>query len=76
MNRHDPDAVPQPISFDQPINFTEEEFLRLERRWRWALKEQGNALRIINTDGSHSRWSGRRPPWWKRAYYRVRRWLV
>jgi hypothetical protein len=76
MSKPDPDAVPQPIRFDQDVRLTEEEFLRLERRWRWAVKEQGNALRIINPDGSYGGWFGRRPPWWKRAHYRLRMWLA
>jgi len=59
-----------------PGTITDEDFARLEHRWRWAVKEQGNALRVLNDDGTHGRWLGRRPPSWKRAYYRVRRWLA
>lgn len=74
-NRHDPNAEPAGIlSFRREL--TDEEFQRFERRWRWSVKEQGNALRILNPDGSNGRWLGRRPPWWKRAYFRVRRWLA
>lgn len=74
-NRHDSNAEPASIlSF--PRELTDEEFQRFERRWRWSIKEQGNALRILNADGSNGRWLGRRPPWWKRAYFRLRRWLA
>lgn len=59
-----------------PAALSDEEFQQFERRWRWTVKEQGNALRILNSDGTNGPWSGRRPPWWKRAYYRVRRWLA
>lgn len=75
-NRHDPDAVPAPIVSFPRHQLSEDEWRRFERRWRWAVKEHGNALRILNSDGSHGRWLGRRPPWWKRAYYRVRRWMA
>lgn len=53
---------------------TDDEFREFERRWRWSVKAQGTALRIINEDGGNGPWFGRRPPWWKRAYYRARRW--
>lgn len=59
-----------------PRALTDEEYVRIARRWLWAMRAQGYALRIINQDGSHGGWFGRRPPWWKRAYYRVRRWLA
>lgn len=72
-NRYDPNAVPGIVDFSGEL--TDEEFQRIERRWRAAIKSQGSALRIINPDGSHGGWFGRRPPWWKRAYYQVRRWL-
>lgn len=76
MNEHDRDAAPQPIRFIPPRAITDEEYERIARRWRWALKAEGNALRLINPDGSKGRWLGWRPPWWKRAYYRLRRWLA
>lgn len=74
MNRHDPDAVPSYIL--APREISDEEYERIARRWRWAIKSQGTALRILNEDGSKGAWFGRRPPWWKRAYYRVRGWLA
>lgn len=58
------------ITFHRQL--TDEEHERIAHRWRWAIKEQGAALRILNDDGTGGRWSGPRPPWWKRAYYRVR----
>lgn len=76
MNNHEPNAVPRPIRFISPRALTDEEFERIARRWHCALKAQGNALRIINPDDSKGGWFGRRPPWWKRAYFRLRGWLA
>ena len=73
-NRYDPNAVPSIIDFSGEL--TDEEFERIERRWRWALQKQGTAMRVLNDDGSHEGWFGHRPPWWKRAYFQVRRWLA
>lgn len=59
-----------------PRTISEDEYRRIERRWRAAIKARGNALEILNPDGSHAGWFGRRPVWWKRAYYRLRMWLA
>ncbi|NUR80784.1 MAG: hypothetical protein HOQ21_10110 [Dermatophilaceae bacterium] len=67
---------PRPVDLSQPVEISEQEMQQLERRWRWAIKAQGNALRIVNPDGSNGGWLGRRPRWWRRAYYRVRGWLA
>ena len=68
-NRHDPDAVPGGIINIAIGKLTDEDFRKLERRW---LKKHGgtrNAHRV--------KLLGRHPwPWWKRAYYQVRRWLA
>lgn len=66
---------PQPILLDRPFDTSSPEYQRMARRWPWALKLAGNSYDVLNPDGTVlSR--GRRPVWWKRAYYRVRMWLA
>jgi hypothetical protein len=52
-----------------PIQLTDEEYQRFERRWRKKYGGTRNAHRV-KLLGRHP-WS-----WWKRAYYRARRWLA
>lgn len=77
---HEPDEHARLVQpggiLTMPRALSDEEYERIARRWRWAIKADGNAQRIINADGTYGRWTGRRPPWWKRAYYQVRRWLA
>lgn len=66
-NRYDPNAKPRGI-VNIPGRLTDEEFQALERLWLKKYGDTANAHRV--------KYLGRNPlPWWKRAYYRVRRWL-
>jgi hypothetical protein len=77
MTRRDPHAVPGGI-VGIPRELSEEEWCRFERRWRWAMKADGNTLYLLNEDGTRTR-LGAKPTWRqriRRAYYRMRRWLA
>lgn len=49
---------------------------RFIRKLPWAIKLGGTRVALLDDKGEVERWYGRRPVFWKRAYYRARMWLA